>query len=64
MLESLGLKTNGLYQELEGIGVFYPQTYFSPYDYINCRTFKTNKHMRCITFIKVGCLQVLELKQK
>lgn len=37
MLEDLGLIKNGEYQELEGIGVFYPQTYFSPFDYINCR---------------------------
>ncbi len=41
LLASLGLKTNGEYQEIEGLGVFYPQTYFSPYDYINCRKFIT-----------------------
>ena len=23
------------------MGVIYPQTYFSPYDYINCRNFST-----------------------
>lgn len=40
MLETLGLKIDGKYQELENIGAFYPQTYFSPYDYINCRSFK------------------------
>ncbi|MGQ4665881.1 glycosyltransferase family 32 protein [Metabacillus halosaccharovorans] len=39
LLESMGLKTNGQYQEIEGLGVFYPQTYFSPYDYINCQSF-------------------------
>ncbi|MEB3100769.1 glycosyltransferase family 32 protein [Ferviditalea candida] len=38
LLEKMGLKANGQYQEIEGIGAFYPQTYFSPYDYINCRT--------------------------
>jgi mannosyltransferase OCH1-like enzyme len=43
ILKKLGLLTNGEYQEIEGMGVFYPQTYFSPYDYINFRTFKTNK---------------------
>ncbi len=42
MLEELGLKKDGKYQELENIGAFYPQTYFSPYDYINCRSFKTD----------------------
>lgn len=41
ILKNIGLKTNGEYQELEGIGAFYPQTYFSPYDYINCRKFIT-----------------------
>ena len=41
MLEKIGLKMNGRYQEIDGLGVFYPQTYFSPYDYINCRNFKT-----------------------
>ena len=42
ILETKGLKMNGEYQKIEGIGVFYPQTYFSPYDYINCRKFITN----------------------
>lgn len=41
MLEKLGLKKNGQFQEIADIGVFYPQTYFSPYDYINCRKFIT-----------------------
>lgn len=41
ILENMGLKSDGEYQEIEGIGAFYPQTYFSPYDYINCRTFRT-----------------------
>lgn len=40
MLEKKGLKMNGEYQEIEG-ATFYPQTYFSPYDYINCRKFIT-----------------------
>jgi hypothetical protein len=41
ILQSMGLVLNGEYQEIEGIGAFYPQTYFSPYDYINCRKFIT-----------------------
>jgi mannosyltransferase OCH1-like enzyme len=41
ILKNMGLKTNGEYQEIDGIGAFYPQTYFSPYDYINCRKFIT-----------------------
>lgn len=40
ILENLGLERNGEYQDIDHIGVFYPQNYFSPYDYINCRTFK------------------------
>jgi mannosyltransferase OCH1-like enzyme len=43
ILTRLGLKTNNEFQVIENLGAFYPQTYFSPYDYINCRTFKTNK---------------------
>ncbi|MCV9884805.1 glycosyltransferase family 32 protein [Metabacillus halosaccharovorans] len=39
ILKNKGLKMNGQYQEIEEIGTFYPQTYFSPYDYINCRKF-------------------------
>ncbi|WP_338449837.1 capsular polysaccharide synthesis protein [Niallia oryzisoli] len=43
MLEGLGMKPDGKYQEIDGLGVFYPQTYFSPFDYINCRSFKTDE---------------------
>lgn len=43
LLKWFGLKTNGEYQEIEELGVFYPQTYFSPYDYINCHTFMTER---------------------
>lgn len=42
MLVKHGLIKNGKHQELAGIGTFYPQTYFSPYDYINCRTLITD----------------------
>ncbi|OAS85135.1 glycosyl transferase [Metabacillus litoralis] len=41
ILANRGLKINGQYQILIGLGTFYPQTYFSPYDYINCRNFIT-----------------------
>ncbi|WP_226667497.1 glycosyltransferase family 32 protein [Metabacillus litoralis] len=37
ILEKIGLIPNGEYQEIKDTGAFYPQTYFSPYDYINCR---------------------------
>lgn len=39
ILKGYGLKANGEYQKIDGLGTFYPQTYFSPYDYINCRKF-------------------------
>lgn len=42
MLKKYGLKTNGNYQVIYEIGVVYPQTYFSPYDYINCRYKNSN----------------------
>jgi mannosyltransferase OCH1-like enzyme len=37
LVGELGVQLNGKYQELIGLGSFYPQTYFSPYDYINFR---------------------------
>ncbi|HZH58310.1 MAG TPA: capsular polysaccharide synthesis protein [Metabacillus sp.] len=37
ILENIGLKKNGELQNFDKLGTFYPQTYFSPYDYINCR---------------------------
>lgn len=42
ILEGYGLKRDGEYQEIKGIATFYPQTYFSPYDYINCRKLITD----------------------
>ncbi|MCY9664542.1 glycosyl transferase [Paenibacillus alginolyticus] len=41
ILGDWGVTPNGSYQDIEGVGTFYPQTYFSPYDYINCRNFMT-----------------------
>ncbi|MGE7663632.1 glycosyltransferase family 32 protein [Peribacillus sp. NPDC097197] len=43
ILEESGVKKNGKYQELKDTGTFYPQTYFSPYDYINCRKYITDE---------------------
>ncbi|MGJ9459045.1 glycosyltransferase family 32 protein [Oceanobacillus sp. CF4.6] len=42
ILEELGIEMTGDYQELPGVGSFFPQEYFSPYDYINCRNFMTD----------------------
>lgn len=41
-LKNKGLKLNGVHQEIPDVGTFFPQTYFSPYDYINCRNLKTD----------------------
>ncbi|GGI46086.1 glycosyl transferase [Paenibacillus marchantiophytorum] len=43
IIGGMGIIPNGKYQEIKGLGTFYPQTYFSPYDYINCQSFKTDK---------------------
>ena len=43
ILKDKGLKLNGEYQKIEYIGTFYPQEYFSPYDYINCYSKQNNK---------------------
>ncbi len=36
MVQANGVSLNGKYQRIEGAATFYPQEYFSPYDYINC----------------------------
>jgi mannosyltransferase OCH1-like enzyme len=41
ILREQGIKLTGEYQVLENKGTFYPQSYFSPYDYINCRNLTT-----------------------
>lgn len=41
ILKKKGLIMDGTYQEFPGLAVFYPQHYFSPYDYINCRKYLT-----------------------
>ncbi|MEN8076852.1 glycosyltransferase [Clostridioides difficile] len=35
-IKKFGVRLDGSYQEVQGVGTFYPQEYFSPYDYINC----------------------------
>lgn len=42
-LTKLGLELNGEFQEIKGLGSFYPQVYFSPYDYINCRNLRNDQ---------------------
>ncbi|WP_078545754.1 glycosyltransferase family 32 protein [Litchfieldia alkalitelluris] len=41
MLEEMGLVRDGSYQKINDNDCIYPQTHFSPYDYINCRVLKT-----------------------
>ena len=36
IISSLGVEMNNKYQNIEGLATFYPQEYFSPYDYLNC----------------------------
>ena len=45
----LGVEMNGKLQTIDGIGTVYPQEYFSPYDYINCRT-KEAENSYCIHY--------------
>lgn len=52
ILQELGLKKNGEFQILDELGVFYPQTYFSPYDYINCRKLITENSYTIHHFYK------------
>lgn len=52
ILEDNGLIRDGSFQEMKGIGVVYPQTYFSPFDYINCRKFLTEETVAIHHFYK------------
>lgn len=38
LIQKRGVVLDGTYQQIDGLGSFYPQEYFSPYDYINCYT--------------------------
>ena len=64
ILERIGLKANGGYQRIEGYGTFYPQTYFSPYDYINCRNFKNEDTFAMHHFYKSWLSPTAKLKSK
>lgn len=43
MVKNIGIKLDGTYQKSEGLATFYPQEYFSPYDYINCYSKQTEE---------------------
>ena len=57
-------KVNGKYQKIDGYGTFYPQTYFSPYDYINCRYFISENTYAMHHFHKSWLSPKLRLKSK
>lgn len=38
IMEQLGVKRNGNYQKVPGVGTIYPKVYFSPYNYINYKS--------------------------
>ena len=42
LVKEIGIKLDGTFQSIDGIGTFYPQDYFSPYDYINCYSKQTD----------------------
>lgn len=42
IIKKLGVNLDGRYQKIDDIATFYPQEYFSPYDYINCYSKKTD----------------------
>lgn len=64
--EELGIKRNGLYQELKDLAVVYPKVYFSPYDYINCISHITDKSYAVHHFYKswVSISQRIKFKIK
>ncbi|WP_423409241.1 glycosyltransferase family 32 protein [Heyndrickxia sp. MSNUG] len=62
LLSSQGLIMNGEYQELAGLAAFYPQTYFSPYDYINCRKFISDNTYAMHHFYKSWLSAKIRLK--
>lgn len=42
IIRKLGVNLDNSYQEIKHIATIYPQEYFSPYDYINCYSKKTD----------------------
>lgn len=64
ILKEKGLKLNGEFQEIEGMGTFYQQTYFSPYDYINCRKIITDNTYTMHHFYKSWLPPKARIKSK
>ena len=52
IISNLGVKLDGTFQKVENIAAVYPQEYFSPYDYINCYSKKTDKSYAMHHFYK------------
>lgn len=62
--ERCSLVDNGELQELQNGTVFYPRTYFSPYDYINCESFITNNSFAIHHFVKSWLPLHVRIKSK
>ncbi|KIL35399.1 glycosyl transferase [Cohnella kolymensis] len=62
MLKDEGLIQNGQLQEMPGVGTFYPQTFFSPYDYINIRKLITENTYAMHHFHKSWLPMTVRLK--
>ena len=52
LISNLGVKLDGTFQKVENLAAVYPQEYFSPYDYINCYSKKTDKSYAIHHFYK------------
>lgn len=52
IISDLGVKLDGTFQKVENLAAVYPQEYFSPYDYINCYSKKTDKSYAIHHFYK------------
>ena len=52
IISDLGVKLDGTFQKVENLAAVYPQEYFSPYDYINCYSKKTDKSYAMHHFYK------------
>lgn len=63
LLIQRGVNMDGKYQQIEG-AAFYPQAYFSPYDYINCKKLITEDAYCMHHFYKSWLPYKLRIKSK
>lgn len=55
ILGGWGVKPNGLYQDIEGVGTFIRKPIFHPMITLTAGHLSPVIPMRCITFIRAGC---------